>query len=102
MTYKKLVRDNIPAIMKSKGQEPIFHVLDDESYRVALLKKLVEEAQELLESPGDIGERADVAEVLLAIDKAFNLEPKAIEKARHAKAEERGAFADKLFLEGVL
>jgi predicted house-cleaning noncanonical NTP pyrophosphatase (MazG superfamily) len=102
MTYKKLVRDNIPTIMKSKGQEPIFHVLDDEAYKVALLEKLVEEAQELLESPGNIGERADVAEVLLAIDKAFHLESEAIEETRRAKAEERGAFADKLFLEGVL
>jgi predicted house-cleaning noncanonical NTP pyrophosphatase (MazG superfamily) len=88
--------------MKNKGQEPIVHVLDDEAYKIALLEKLVEETQELLESPDDIGERADIAEVLLAIDKVFKFDVSTVEEARLAKARERGAFEDKLFLDGVL
>ncbi|HEU5121779.1 MAG TPA: hypothetical protein VFT59_02945 [Candidatus Saccharimonadales bacterium] len=76
-------------------------VLGEEEYKQELLKKLVEEAQELLESSGDPSERADVEEVLKAIDDFFRFETYAIESIRQAKAKERGAFALRLYLESV-
>ena len=43
---RKLVRDRIPEIIQSEGRRPLTHVLDEASYRQALLAKLTEEAQE--------------------------------------------------------
>lgn len=101
MSYEKLVRDKIPEIIEKKGKKPVVRVLDDEEYKKELLKKLVEEAQELLESSGDPSERADVEEVLRAIDSFFSFKTSAIESIRRAKAKERGAFELRLYLEGV-
>jgi len=44
--HNKLVRDQIPAIITASGRHPVTRVLDDASYRDALLAKLVEEAGE--------------------------------------------------------
>ena len=38
--YNKLVRDNIPNIIKEKGEEPITRILSDEEYKKELEKKL--------------------------------------------------------------
>lgn len=43
--HSKLVRDRIPEIIQAAGGHPVIRVLDDTSYRAALLAKLVEEAQ---------------------------------------------------------
>jgi predicted house-cleaning noncanonical NTP pyrophosphatase (MazG superfamily) len=100
--YNKLVRDNIPTIIKSNGETPVTRTLEAQEYRRRLLEKLVEEAQELLESDGSISERADVAEVLLAIDTAFNVDQPALEEVREAKVRARGAFAMRTYLEKVI
>ena len=42
----KLVRDRIPEIIQSDGCRPVIRVLDEASYRQALLAKLAEEADE--------------------------------------------------------
>ena len=41
--YNKLVRDNIPNIIKSNGENPIIRILNDEEYKIELEKKLNEE-----------------------------------------------------------
>ena len=43
--YNKLVRDNIPDIIKNNGGEPIIRILDDSEYKSELEKKLYEEYQ---------------------------------------------------------
>lgn len=100
--YNKLVRDKIPAIIKADAATPVTRILDDNEYRQELLAKLVEEAKELLESDGDISERADIAEVLRALDPVLGFSPDAIEKARGDKAAKRGGFEQKIFLEKVV
>ena len=39
--YNKLVRDNIPEIMVSKGCKPVTRILNDEEYLSELNKKLM-------------------------------------------------------------
>lgn len=100
--YQKLVRDIIPNIIEQDGQRAVTRVLGTTEYRRELLKKLVEEATELLHSDGSIEERADVAEVLRALDKQIGYTSDEIEAARVTKAEKRGGFDQKIFLEKAI
>lgn len=97
--YKKLVRDRIPEIIEADGEVPVTRVLNEREYRQQLLEKLVEEAIELKDSDGDMGERADIAEVLKALDEVLGLNSTMIEEARAAKAATRGGFEQRIFLE---
>lgn len=99
--YNKLIRDKIPEIIKDQGKESSTRILSYEEYKQELLKKLVEEAQELLVSGGDLSERADVAEVLRAVDDIFKWSTEDIEKARIHKLKDRGGFQERLYLEYV-
>lgn len=99
--YNKLVRDSIPEIIERNGQKVTVRVLSKEEYTRELLRKLVEETQELLESNGDLDERADVGEVLAALDNAFGWTEKGIREARDKKNDARGAFTSRLYLEEV-
>ena len=46
----KLIRDKIPEIIKSSGEEPIIRVLEDTEYKEELLRKLYEEYNEVIET----------------------------------------------------
>ena len=99
INYQKLVRDKIPEIITADGEVPITRTLDAKEYRQKLLEKLVEEAGELRDSDGDLGERADIAEVLKALDTVLEFDSTMIEEARSLKAERRGGFEQRIFLE---
>ena len=96
--YNKLVRDNIPEIMISKGAKPVTRILSDEEYLEELNKKLLEEVKEYLES-GEVEELADIEEVILAILDAKGLTKDDLEEVRFTKVLKRGAFNNKIFLE---
>lgn len=96
--YNKLVRDNIPEIMIQNGAKPVTRILSDEEYIKELNKKLVEEVNEYLESE-DILEIADIEEILLAILKHKKVSLEEFNKKREEKANKRGAFDKKIFLE---
>lgn len=95
--YNKLVRDKIPQVIKSKGGECETEILDNDRYLAELNKKLLEETNEYLES-GDIMEVCDILEVMRAIIRAKGYSLEEVEKLRQEKADERGAFNDKIFL----
>lgn len=40
MSYKKLVRDKIPEIIKQNGEQPIIRTLNDQEYLDELTRKL--------------------------------------------------------------
>ena len=67
--YNKLVRDNIPNIIKSNGEIPIIRILDNDEYKKELENKLYEEYQEVLNSSEDdrIEELADMLEIIKAL-----------------------------------
>ena len=66
-SYEKLVRDNIPEILDKKAVPYEKRIASPEEYRRELIKKLGEEVQEFLEASGDMGELADVIEVVEAL-----------------------------------
>ena len=99
-SYKKLVRDNIPDIIKKNGEEPLVRILSDEEYIEQLHIKLQEEVSEYLES-GSIEELADIEEVIIGILEAKGESRDELEAIRQEKVKKRGAFKAKIYLEGV-
>ena len=98
--YNKLVRDNIPDIIKSDNKTFLTKVLDDEEYLSSLNTKLQEEMKEYLES-GEVEELADLEEVLRAILDVKKVSYEDFEKIRLEKVSKRGTFKKKIFLESV-
>lgn len=102
--YNKLVRDKIPEIIKSNGENPIISILDNERYKEELEKKLYEEYIEVIESSGNdrIEELADMLEVISALAKLENKTLDDIIEVSKEKVKKRGAFDKKIFLEKVI
>ena len=102
--YNKLVRDNIPNIIKNKGEEPVIRILDDDEYKIELEKKLYEEYQEVISASGAdrLEELADMLEVIRALAKLENNDLNDIFKISYEKNKKRGSFENKIFLEKVI
>ena len=102
--YNKLVRDNIPNIIKSKGETPVTRILSEDEYKNELEKKLYEEYKEVIEASGSdrIEELADMLEIINALAK---IESKTLDNVilvAEQKNEKSGAFNEKIFLEKVI
>ena len=89
--YNKLVRDKIPDIIKSKGEDCKFEVLNDEDYKDFLDKKLNEEVAEY-QSSKSLTELADIIEVIYAIAKTRGFTPEQMEELRILKEKSKGGF----------
>lgn len=96
--YNKLVRDKIPQIIESDGKFCKYRQLSEQEYSECLKKKLVEEADEFLQSE-NIEELADLYEVVNAIVALNGWTFKQIEEIAQKKTEKRGAFTKRIFLE---
>lgn len=96
--FNKLVRDKIPDVIIKNGEKPVTRLLSDEEYLDELNKKIKEEVFEYIES-GSVDELADIEEVLRAILDAKSVSISDFENIRMVKAQKRGAFKNKIFLE---
>ncbi|MBI4146354.1 nucleoside triphosphate pyrophosphohydrolase [Candidatus Woesearchaeota archaeon] len=96
----KLVRDKIPVIIEKSGKNARTHIADKDEYERLLKTKLVEEAAEFSKEPS-IEELADVLEVVYALCDLLRIDKKQLEEMRRKKADERGAFANRIVLEEV-
>lgn len=100
--YNKLVRDRIPAIIQSECRDCQTRRLTSAEYQTELKAKLVEEAQEVQEASDRealIEELADLSEVLDAMMDFFEIDATKIQAVKDAKAQTRGRFKDRIFLE---
>jgi predicted house-cleaning noncanonical NTP pyrophosphatase (MazG superfamily) len=97
---KKLVRDKIIDIIINEGRKPVFSVLNQEEYLNALNQKLLEEANEFIES-NEPEELADMLEVIYAIAKCKKINLDDLEKIRLNKVQRMGGFENKLYLECI-
>lgn len=99
MSKEKLVRDGIPQIIRSRGDEPLVRVANRREYRHLLHDKLTEEVDEFLASE-DPEELADILEVVLALATELGVDGAQLEELRAAKAAERGGFAGRIVWHG--
>lgn len=104
-TYNKLVRDEIPKIIGKNGESCKYRILTGEEFKKELLKKVVEEANEVLETNGDekeltkeLGDLFEIADYLI---EAYKLDRSEIEKMRQERKVSRGGFDKKIFLEST-
>ena len=98
--HNKLVRDKIPEIIEKAGKKAYTHILSEEDYMTELDKKLNEECAEY-QADKSIEELADMLEVMYAIAEARGWSVSELEAVRREKAEKRGAFERRIFLERV-
>ena len=100
-TYNKLVRDKIPDnIDNEPGRKSKYRILDDEEYLEELNKKVLEEANEFIEE-NSIEELGDLMEVINAIMQLKGYKMEDVHKVMKAKADKKGVFNDKIYLEYV-
>ncbi len=95
--YNKLVRDNIPEIIRNNNETPIIKTLSNDEYLRELKSKLQEEVDEFLES-NDIAELADILEVVDALSTANNSSLNEVMDIKIRKAKKNGKFENKIFL----
>lgn len=95
----KLIRDNLPAIMRADGLRVFEHRLDDAAYGRALREKLLEEAGEAARATSAelVAELADVVEVARALATAHGLRWDDVEAVRLEKRAQRGGFDGRIF-----
>lgn len=96
--YNKLVRDKIPDIIEAEGRSVKTRILNDEEYRAELNKKLQEEVKEYLDD-NNVEELADIVEVVYGILNSMDVSLEEFENIRKSKADKRGEFQDRVFLE---
>ena len=102
--YNKLVRDKIPEIIINNLQKPTTRILNNIEYKQALENKLQEEVNEVLLATGSdrIEELADVLEIIRTLAKLENTDLQDIINIANIKADKRGAFDKRIFLEKVI
>lgn len=98
--YDKLVRDDIPRIIRESGECPVTHRVSGDEYVERLLDKLDEEVEEYCESR-DVEELADILEVVHALSRTHDVSADALRNQREEKATERGRFDDGIVLDRV-
>jgi predicted house-cleaning noncanonical NTP pyrophosphatase (MazG superfamily) len=102
--FNKLVRDLIPNIIKESGKECVYRTLTDREFKRALVTKVVEEGQELMQASNKnemVDELGDLYEVIETIMMVYNIDKREIDDHRIKKNITKGGFDDRVYLEEV-
>ena len=97
MVYNKLVRDNIPDIIRKQGKNPCIRILEAEAYTHALEQKLDEETAEFHKEK-NLEELADILEVVYALAEDLGSSKAELHRVYEQKHEARGGFEKKYLL----
>ncbi len=99
----KLVRDRIPDIIRSHGEDPTYYTADPAEYRNRLRTKLTEEVTEFLAATEDDApvELADILEVVYALAADLGTPPDQLDKLRAEKAATNGTFENRIVWTGT-
>lgn len=100
-TYNKLIRDKIPEIIIADGETPKTRILNKKEFQKELIKKILEEAQELQSAQNKdeiLNEIVDLQELLDWLTKEHRVSQAKICRLQAAKNKKRGSFKKKLFL----
>ncbi len=98
--HEKLVRDGIPGIIEASGKRCVIRILNDEDYLCALGAKLNEELAEYQQDKS-MAELADLLEVMMAVAQARGHTWAEVETLRRQKAQARGGFRARIWLESA-
>lgn len=99
--HNKLVRDQIPAIIKNAGKTFTSRILADNEYITEINRKMHEELAEYeaAETKEEtIEELADLLELIHAAAAVYGTSFEELEKVRTEKAEKRGGFEERIYL----
>lgn len=97
MIYNKLVRDNIPQIIRSQGETPMVRILEREEYIRCLEDKLDEEVSEYHRDKNK-EELADILEVVYALAEEIGCSIEELQTVYENKHNARGGFRERIFL----
>ncbi|GKV65194.1 MULTISPECIES: nucleoside triphosphate pyrophosphohydrolase [unclassified Sporosarcina] len=103
--YNKLVRDFIPDIIGRDGKTCVTRILDESAYIAEVNRKMYEELKEYEEAntaEEHVEELSDLLELIHAAARFHGVTVEELEHVRKEKAEKRGAFNERIFLEEVL
>jgi predicted house-cleaning noncanonical NTP pyrophosphatase (MazG superfamily) len=96
----KLIRDNLPQIMRASGIQVFERVMEKDEYLKRLKDKLLEEAKEVIASGSEKQMReelADLLEVMLALAKVYGMEFIDIQQAAEQKRADKGGFDNRIY-----
>ena len=101
MIYNKLVRDNIPSIIRNNNEIAITKELNESEFIKYLYLKLEEETKEVINSTSSkevLEELADLLEVIKFISKCNNFSLEDVIKKGEEKNLKKGSFNKKILL----
>ena len=93
----KLVRDNIPDIIRSKGGTSVIRILNNEEYRNELIRKMHEEVNEF-DTDDTLEELGDIFAVLEALAEHSGYSITDVVMAAEAKAMTNGKFNNRYYM----
>ena len=98
--YNKLVRDRIPEIIQQNSGRCEIATYTASEFRHALKEKLVEEAQEIVQTDENslLEELADLYEVIDALMELYEIDIEEIKAVQSRKRDNRGGFRDRVKL----
>ena len=100
ITYGKLVRDKIPAVVEKAGGMPVFYTLTREEAKKLLARKLIEEAFEVWGADQDTlaEELADALEVIESLRENASISSESLNEIQERKRAKRGGFEKLIYL----
>ncbi|MFJ5334833.1 hypothetical protein ACIPTZ_07790 [Pectobacterium sp. CHL-2024] len=99
--YNKLVRNNIPDIINSHGEDVRLIKLKGDALISALKRKVIEEAFEINDAKtidDIVEEMSDLQEVIIALQNELRISKSIVEQKRKDKAKKRGTFSSGVML----